>query len=287
MRLVLGTRGSALARAQSEMIAARLTAAGHAVELRVIVTRGDRELDRTVPELGGKGLFTAELEEALAEGSIHLAVHSLKDLPTDAAVDAVTEREDWRDAVVGRSLESGGRVGTASLRRQSQIRALFPQCEVVPVRGNIVTRVAKVRAGEFDAVVLAAAGLHRLDRHADIDAYLDFVPAPGQGALAIQAANDDARIAVRTLHHQETARRVAAERAFLRELEGGCSVPVGALAYGAAGAPLALRGLVGAPDGSCIMEDDIVADGVDADPEELGVALARRLLAAGARELLS
>lgn len=284
MKLVLGTRGSMLARAQSGHVAGWLRDAGHEVELRIIVTRGDRELDRTVPELGGKGLFTAELEEALREGSIHLAVHSLKDLPTDADVAAIPKREDWRDAVVGRSLAAGGRIGTASLRRQSQIRARFPQCEVVPVRGNVDTRIGKVRGGDLDAVVLAAAGVHRLDRADEIGEYLDFVPAPAQGALAIQAVREDVRSAVAVLHDPATALSVAAERAFLRELEGGCSVPVGAIAVQGEGGALTLRGFVGSVDGSRVLHDEL-RSGDSAG--ELGVALAQRMLRAGAKELLT
>jgi len=285
MKLVLGTRGSSLARAQTDAVAAALRAAGHEIEVHPIVTRGDRRLDKTIPELGGMGLFTAELDAALREGSIHVAVHSFKDVPTSVPMDAIPAREDPRDALVGRPLEEGGRFGTASLRRQSWIRARYPQCEVVPLRGNIDSRIARVRSGEFDGIVIAAAGLHRLDRHDEIDAYLDMVPAPAQGALAVQAVDDDeVRAAVRVLHDPATARLVAAERNFLRVLEGGCSVPVGALATDD---PLTLRGFVGAPDGSRAIEDTLVAGDPDAEPEALGEELARRMLEAGAKELLA
>jgi hydroxymethylbilane synthase len=279
--LVLGTRGSALARTQSEWVADKLRALGHDVRLEIIVTRGDTEQDRPVPELGGKGLFTAELEQALLDGRIHLAVHSMKDLPTEDTaglkVGAVPAREDFRDAVVG-SMHDGARVGTASLRRRALLQAARPDLEIVPMRGNVDTRISKVASGEVDAVILAAAGLKRLGRADVIDDYLDILPAPAQGALAVQTSVDGVGAdAVAALHDEETERDVQAERTLLAVLEGGCSVPVGALARHGR-----LRGCVAAIDGSLV----IVAEAVDDDPVALGNEVARKLLEQGAREIL-
>ncbi len=293
MRLLLGTRGSRLARTQSGHVAEMLRARGHDVELEIIRTRGDVEQGRPVPELGGKGLFTTELEAALRSQRVHLAVHSLKDLPTgDAAglvVAAIPPREDARDALVSRGptlaeLPAGARVGTASLRRRALLKRRRPDLEVVDLRGNVDTRVRKVHEGELDAVILAAAGVHRLGRADVIVEYLDFLPAPAQGALAVQACADRGEVleALRPLHDDATARCTRAERELLHVLEGGCSVPVGALAVGA-GATLHLRAIVAAPDGSRALEAE--ADGEE--PEVLGREVAARLRAQGAEEILN
>ncbi|MHC4817642.1 MAG: hydroxymethylbilane synthase [Planctomycetota bacterium] len=293
MRLLLGTRGSRLARTQSGHVADLLRAQGHVVELEIIQTRGDVEQGRPVPELGGKGLFTAELEAALLSRRVHLAVHSLKDLPTEDAaglvVAAVPPREDSRDALVSRGptlreLPAGARVGTASLRRRALLKRRRGDLEVVDLRGNVDTRVRKVHEGELDAVILAAAGVHRLGRADVIVEYLDFLPAPAQGALAVQACGDrpDVLAALQPLHDEETARCTRAERELLAVLEGGCSVPVGALAT-VAGLSLNLRGIVAAPDGSRALE--AAADGED--PEALGREVADQLRAQGAEEILN
>ncbi|MHC4818529.1 MAG: hydroxymethylbilane synthase [Planctomycetota bacterium] len=293
MRLLLGTRGSRLARTQSGHVADLLRAHGHEVELEIIQTRGDVEQGRPVPELGGKGLFTAELEAALLSRRVHLAVHSLKDLPTEDAegllVAAVPPREDSRDALVSRGptlaeLPAGARVGTASLRRRALLKQRRPDLEVVDLRGNVDTRVRKVHEGELDAVILAAAGVHRLGRREVIVEYLDFLPAPAQGALAVQACadRDDVLAALRPLHDEETDRCTRAERELLAVLEGGCSVPVGALAT-VAGATLTLRGIVAAPDGSRALE----AESSGEDPEALGREVATQLRAQGAEEILN
>jgi hydroxymethylbilane synthase len=293
MRLLLGTRGSRLARTQSGHVADLLRALGHAVELEIIQTRGDVEQGRPVPELGGKGLFTAELEAALLSRRVHLAVHSLKDLPTDDAagliVAAVPPREDPRDALVSRGptlqeLPAGARVGTASLRRRALLKRRRGDLEVVDLRGNVDTRIRKVHEGELDAVILAAAGVRRLGREDVIVEYLDFLPAPAQGALAVQACGDreDVLAALRPLHDEETARCTRAERVLLAVLEGGCSVPVGALAVASA-ATLTLRGIVASPDGSRALEADAAGD----DPEALGRDVAAQLLAQGAEEILN
>jgi hydroxymethylbilane synthase len=263
------------------------------VVLDTIVTRGDREQDRPVPQLGGKGLFTAELEQALRDGSIHLAVHSLKDLPTEDAeglcVAAIPEREDHRDALVSRGglrfdeLAKGARVGTASLRRQALVKHVRPDLQVAPLRGNVDTRVRKAQSGELDAVILAAAGLKRLGRGAVICDYLDFLPAPAQGALGIQARTDDETVgrALSALHHEPTARCAAAERELLHALGGGCSVPVGAHAV-VEGDALKLDGLVAAVDGSRVIR----AGATGRDPRGLGRAVAAQLMDQGAKEIL-
>ena len=278
--MILGTRGSTLAMAQSEWVAQRLRDAGHEVRLEVIVTRGDTELDRTIPEIGGKGLFTAELEQALLDGRIHGAVHSLKDLPTETTpglrIAAIPLREDPRDAVVGKPLRECKRIGTASIRRTALLLARDPELSIVPVRGNIDTRIQRVRDGDFDAVIVAAAGLHRIDRKDVITEYLDILPAPGQGALAIQTT-DEGAAAVASLHDAATAGNVAAERSLLAALEGGCSVPVGALAMGNL-----LLGCVAAPDGSRVLE----AQGMGDDPHAVGLDVAQQLRDLGAQEIL-
>ncbi len=287
--VVLGTRGSALARAQTALVAARLEGA----ETVVLSTRGDRELHAPVPELGGKGLFTAELEQALLEGRIDAAVHSLKDLPTfgtpGLCVAAILAREEWRDALVSRSglalaaLPEGARVGTASRRRAALLLSRRPDLAIVPLRGNVDSRLAKVSGGELDAVVVAAAGLIRLGRAEAITERLDWLPAPAQGAIALQARDDRAELLGRLqlLHHEPTARCVAAERALLHALGGGCSVPVGALAE-SSGHRIRLRALVAALDGTRL----VTAEGVGDDPAALGLVLAKNLIDHGAGDLL-
>lgn len=236
--LRLGTRGSQLATTQSGHVARAIEAAtGRPVELVILKTRGDQVTDRPLQQVGGKGLFTKEIEDALLAGDVDLAVHSLKDLPTEnppgLVVAALPERVDARDALVGARLDDlppGAVVGTGSVRRSLQLRALRPDLEFRGIRGNVDTRIAKQRSGEFAAVVLAAAGLIRLGREADIADLLSVdacVPAVGQGALAVQARRDD-RATLRLLeaiHHAPTGIRVACERAFLEAVSGGCSTP--------------------------------------------------------------
>jgi hydroxymethylbilane synthase len=292
VRLVLGTRGSQLARAQSTLVADLLRGRGHEVTLSLIETRGDKETDRPVPELGGKGLFTMELEEALRAGRIDLAVHSLKDLPTEDApgliVAAVPLREDWRDALVSKGrkladLPKGARVGTASLRRRALLKRRRPDLDIVPLRGNVDTRLRRVQEGAVDAIVLAAAGLNRLGRGREATELLDFLPAPAQGALAIQARADRADVvaAASALHDALTGRCAHAERELLHILGGGCSVPVGALCL-PEGRSLKLRAVVAAPDGGRVVE----AEGAGGDPGALGAVVAARLKEQGAEEIL-
>lgn len=304
-RLVIGTRGSALALAQSNHIRERLLALPGVddVELRIIKTRGDTIVDVALSQVGGKGLFVKELEVALEAGEIDLAVHSSKDMPAELppglALAAFPPREDPRDAWVrplGQvaldpgDLPAGSVVGTSSLRRQAQLLALFPDLEIVPLRGNVDTRLAKLDAGAggLSAIVLATAGLRRLGRASRVtrplDPHEEMVPAVGQGALALETREDGpARDVVRALDDPDTRSAVTAERAFLAVLEGGCQVPVAGHAT-LDGATLTLTGLVAAPDGGRVFRD--VVSGPRGDAESLGRALGESLLASGAGEVI-
>jgi hydroxymethylbilane synthase len=297
MTIRIGTRGSALALWQAEHVKGRLEALGHAVELRVITTTGDRVLDRRLEAVGGKGAFLKEIEEAMLAGEVDLAVHSLKDVPTalpeGLALCAVLERADPRDALLSssgrglRELPAGARVGTTSLRRCAQILAVRPDLAVGDLRGNVDTRIRRLREGAFDAIVLAMAGLGRLGRAGEVTEALDpslVLPAPGQGAIALECREGDraAREAVAALHHPPTAKAIGAERALLAGLGGGCNVPLGAYAQ-LDGEGLWLRALVARPDGTRMVR----AEGNGADPAGLGARVAEDLLAQGARALMS
>ena len=238
--LVLGTRGSKLALAQSQWVADLITEkTGVKVRLKVISTKGDRIVDKPLGAIGGKGLFTAELEVELFSKDIDFAVHSLKDLPTEQpaglCLGAIPKREDPRDVLVGNRTADLMIVGTGSLRRQAQIRSLFPQAVVKGVRGNVDTRIAKMERGDYDCVVLAMAGLKRLSIQRDDIHALSFeesVPAAGQGALGIQCAKDRPEILelLHTIHDPETEKEVLTERSFLEEFGGGCHVAAGCIA---------------------------------------------------------
>ncbi|MHB8455579.1 MAG: hydroxymethylbilane synthase [Acidiferrobacterales bacterium] len=296
----IGTRKSQLALWQAEYVRAQLQARDCAltVELVKMTTQGDRILDSPLAKVGGKGLFVKELEQGLLSRRIDLAVHSLKDvpvtLPEGLHIAVICEREDPRDAFVSNSfsgmasLPPGARVGTSSLRRQCQLRATYSQIEIADLRGNVNSRLAKLDAGEYEAVILAAAGLKRLGLAQRIRACLDpadSLPAVGQGAICIESREDDAEVnqLISVLDHPPTALRVRAERAMNARLEGGCQVPIGAYAE-LDRDELHLRGLVGAPDGSCIVRGEIRGPGHLA--EELGTALADDLLGRGARAIL-
>lgn len=307
--LKVGTRGSRLARWQAEWVCRELGRHGVRTEIVVIVTRGDAEVDRPLHELEGKGFFTKEIEQALLERRIDVAVHSLKDLPTKLpdglALGAVPERADPAEALVARDarvtalaeLDPGARIGTSSLRRVAQVRYLRPDLEVVPLRGNVPTRVAKVKrsgggAGGLDAALLAWAGLERLGLAREIAARVDpleIMPAPGQGALGLEVRADDAvtRDALRPLEHPESARQVAAERMLLAALGGGCQAPVAAyVGKGEEGrGPGRLFGRVTARDGSVQLTAS--ADIEERDPSAAGVAVASLLNAQGAQKLLA
>ncbi len=234
----LGTRGSLLATTQSGIVAEALAAAtGVRVELVIIKTRGDQVTDRPLQQVGGKGLFTKEIEDALLSGEVDFAVHSMKDMPTEMpaglVVGAIPERVDPRDALVGARLDDlpeGAVVGTGSVRRALQLRAIRPDLEIRGIRGNVDTRVEKQRRGEYAAIVLALAGLTRLQRAQDVTEALSverMVPAVGQGALCVQCRGDDRRMLelLASIHHADTGLCVEAERAFLKEVSGGCSAP--------------------------------------------------------------
>jgi hydroxymethylbilane synthase len=291
----IGTRGSALALWQAEHVKGRLGALGHEAELRVITTTGDRLLDRRLESVGGKGAFLKEIEDAMLAGEVDLAVHSLKDVPTvlpaGLSLGAILERADPRDALLSAGkalaeLPAGARVGTTSLRRQALLRSLRPDLVLADLRGNVDTRIRRLREGRFDAILLAVAGLARLGRAGEITEALDprqFVPAPGQGAIALECRDADTAVrdAVAPLDHAPTARAVAAERAFLAALGGGCNVPLGAHAFAADG-DLELLAFVAAADGTALLRGGRRGS----DPEGLGRALAGDLRARGADALL-
>ncbi len=301
--LRLGTRRSALALAQSRQVADAVTArTGRAVELVEVVTEGDRS-QAAVQQLGGTGVFVTALRDRLLAGGVDLAVHSLKDLPTASApglvLAAIPPREDPRDVLVARDrrtlaeLAPGSRVGTGSPRRAAQLRALGLGLDVVPVRGNVDTRVRKVAEGELDAVVLARAGLARLGRLEEVTEVLDplqVLPAPGQGALAVECREDDGDIVgvLSALDDEPARATVVAERTLLAELEAGCTAPVGALADVAVdddgSIEIYLRGVVVSLDGARALR--LSATGAGTDAEGTGRRLAADLLDAGAADLL-
>ena|SRR5689334_3811381 len=292
--LVIGSRGSQLALWQAKWIGARLAERGQETRIEIIKTTGDKITDVPLAKVGTKGLFTKEIEEALLDGRIDLAVHSLKDLPTEVpaglSIAAIPPREDARDALVGALLDelpAGVKVGTSSLRRAAQLRAVRPDLAIESVRGNLDTRLRKLDEGRYHAIVLAAAGLTRLgwaDRIAEILEPDVMCPAVGQGALAIETRTDGAaREICAALDHGETRAAVTAERAVLASLGGGCQVPIGAYAE-IAGSALRLIGVVIAPDGSLMVRKSEL--GAVLNAAEIGRRVGAALLAAGAREIL-
>jgi hydroxymethylbilane synthase len=298
--LQIATRKSPLALWQAEHVRAGLTAAhpGLTVELVTMTTQGDKILDTPLAKVGGKGLFVKELEQGMLEGRADIAVHSMKDVPVEfpdgLGLGAVLSREDPRDAFVSNRYDSldalphGARVGSSSLRRQCQLRARRPDLEVTDLRGNVNTRLQKLDEGNFDAILLACAGLRRLgmsDRIREALSPEAFLPAIGQGAIGIECRLDDNRVRelLRPLHDQQTYLRVMAERALNETLEGGCQVPIGGYAELGHGV-VVLRGLVGRPDGSQMVEG--VISGRPEDWQELGEVLAQDLLSRGAGDIL-
>jgi hydroxymethylbilane synthase len=300
LSVVLGTRGSKLAVHQSEWVQAQLHAlAPHVtVTLRRIQTSGDRILDVPLAQIGGKGLFVKEIEEALLSGEIDLAVHSMKDVPTELPdgleIICVPPREDPRDALISRDgklfldLPLGAKIGTSSLRRQSQLLHTRPDLTIAMLRGNLDTRLKKLHEGQFDAIVLAAAGLRRLAWAHEITEYLApqiSLPAIGQGALGIEGRRDDAfiRSLLSGLDHAPSKIAVLAERALLHRLQGGCQVPIAAHAT-LTGTKVRLEGVVASVDGKELIRDSV--EGTIEDPESIGVQLAERLLARGGERIL-
>lgn len=298
--ITIGTRASKLALWQAEYIAAEIEKHhGCRVELRKMTTKGDRILDAPLAKIGGKGLFTKELEQAMLAGEIDLAVHSLKDMPTEVpeglVIGAITQRLDAGDAFVSvhyRSMEDlpqGARVGTSSLRRRAQLLAVRPDLTILDLRGNVNTRLAKLDAGEFDAIVLAAAGLKRLGLGERIRTILPramILPAVGQGALAIECRADDGRIQEMIDFLRDTEMTVAAtaERAFLRRVEGGCQIPVGVYAEVGEGNVLHVEAMIASIDGMRVCRSRSM--GMPAEAEKIGIALAEELLDVGGREIL-
>jgi hydroxymethylbilane synthase len=299
--LIIATRSSELALRQARQVQRQLAAVGRQSELKTYKTTGDKKLDEPLSAIGGKGLFTRELESDLAQGKVHCCVHSLKDLPTEMPpgleIVALLSREDPRDVLVVngnigaesiQELPPGTRVGTSSLRRRSQLIAARRDLDVVELRGNVPTRIKKVDDGQVHAAILAAAGLHRLDVSPRITAYLDaphWLPAAGQGAIAIQIRSDDdeSRAVFAALGDRETMIDTTAERAFLAALEGGCQVPIGALVV-KAGNERVLHGFIADVKGERSVRGELALD-VD-QPELTGVRLANELRHRGASEIL-
>jgi len=295
-KLRIGSRGSQLALWQANHVAGLLRGQGHEVEIEVIKTTGDKITEVALSKVGTKGMFTKEIEEALAEKRIDLAVHSLKDLPTDLAREfalaAILPREDARDAFVSQrfatlgALPKRARVGTSSLRREAQLRAMRPDLNVHPLRGNVDTRLRKLEGGEFDAIILAAAGLKRLGREEMVRERLsldEMCPAAGQGALALEVRAADSGTIQALSFMDDTAARATTtcERALLNGLGGGCQVPIGAHAE-SSGDQLLLTAVVASPDGSRILRERQL----DREPLKLGESVARQLLGKGAQEIL-
>ncbi|MFA6148308.1 MAG: hydroxymethylbilane synthase [bacterium] len=295
----LGSRGSTLALWQAEHVRAEVERrTGRSVEITRIKTTGDVILDVPLSKVGGKGLFVKEIEEALLADRIDLAVHSMKDVPTDLPggleISCITRREDPRDAFLSvkharfEDLPAGARVGTSSLRRQTQLLGMRPDLSIDQLRGNLDSRIRKMEEGKYDAILLAAAGLRRLGWDGKIRQYIPVdvsVPAIGQGALGIEirSGDDRTREAVAFLDDRETSLAVRAERGFLKRLEGGCQVPIAA--HGTVnGDTISLSGLIGKPDGSRILRGS--RSGSVSDPEGIGAALAGELLSRGGREIL-
>ena len=296
-KLKIGSRGSQLALWQANHVAALLRAQGHTVEIEVIKTTGDKITSVALAKVGTKGMFTKEIEDALHENRVDLAVHSLKDVPTDLAQEfelaAIMKREDPRDAFISvkysslEELPQGAKVGTSSLRRQCQLKAVRPDLEVFPLRGNVDTRLRKLESGEYAAIILAAAGVHRLglDQHVRSSISADLMcPAVGQGALAIEIRRGDQQTKplLAFLNDADTQEAINCERALLGSMGGGCQVPIGAYAEKRAG-HLFLRAMVGRPDGSEILREQ--AEGTDA--VKLGRETAQKLLGRGGEKILN
>jgi len=292
--LVIASRGSQLALWQAHWVQAQLAAFGHESRIEIIKTTGDKITDVPLAKVGTKGLFTKEIEEALLDARADLAVHSLKDLPTELppglVLAAIPQREDPRDAVVGKrlaDLPQGAKVGTSSLRRSAQLRTLRPDLAIESVRGNLDTRLRKLDEGQYDAILLAAAGLKRLgwaDRIAEILPVDVMCSAVGQGALAIETRESGLGWnACRALDHAATHSAILAERGVLRALGGGCQVPIGAHARIENGR-VHLVGVVASPDGSEVIRAE--TEGPVSDAEDLGTRLGGELLARGARRIL-
>ncbi|MVP00505.1 hydroxymethylbilane synthase [Paenibacillus lutrae] len=305
--IVVGTRQSALALTQTNQVVDELRELSrqHGIEcdfeIRKIVTKGDRILDVMLSKVGGKGLFVKEIEQAMQDGEIDIAVHSMKDMPFELpeglVIGAIPQRQDPRDVLITKGetsldeLPQGALVGTSSLRRACQLQHSRPDLRIQSVRGNIDSRMRKLETEGFDAIVLAAAGLHRIGWQDRINAYVPAelcVPAVGQGALCIESRADDEFVLnlLGKFQHEDTALAVRAERSFLGRLEGGCQVPLGAYAtveHGTGGAQLTITAIVGSPDGAELLKETLRGG----DPEALGREAADKLIARGADRILA
>ncbi len=294
--ITIATRESPLALWQAHFVEAELKRHHPGIEVKLLgmTSRGDQLLDKPLYKVGGKGLFVKELETALLDERADIAVHSMKDVPMELppglTLGVICEREDPRDALVGVTsfddLPEGARLGTSSLRRSCQVMQRRPDLQIGFLRGNVNTRLAKLDAGEFDAIILACAGLKRLGFDDRIGAAIDedfLLPAGGQGAVGIEHRETDSRVAelLAPLAHEETSRRVIAERTVVRRLDGGCDVPIASFAV-AEGDSLWLRARVGSPDGKTV----IVSEARGSEPEALGLEVADALIAKGAAEIL-
>ena len=296
----IGTRGSALALTQARGIAERLKNQWPAltVDIVVIKTKGDIMQDVPLAAIGGKGLFVKEIEDALLRGEIDIAVHSMKDVPAEIPdgleITIVSEREDPRDVLVSKKgakiedMSPGARIGTGSLRRGFQLRHLFPHMEIVPLRGNLDTRIRKIQSENLDGIIVAAAGMRRMGWTDRITQYIPveiMLPSVGQGVLGIEMRNDDTntRNAASFINHPQTWREVTAERAFLKKLGGGCQLPVAAYAVKKEHT-LTITGLLGSLDGKMLIKDEVRGHSKNANA--LGVMLAERLLAKGGQAIL-
>ncbi len=301
MKLIFATRPSALARWQTQWVmdALRKVHPGLSCEEKVITTQGDKILDKPLPEIGGKGLFTQELENELLSGAVHCAVHSLKDLPIEDSdgltIGCIPSRAEARDALISEkgytidTLPKGAKVGTSSLRRAAQFLAIRPDVQIESLRGNVDTRVRKALEGQYDAIVLAGAGLTRLGLEKHVTEWLSLeimLPAPGQGALAVQCRSDDQTTLdlLKALEDEATRRAVTAERAFLEGLGGGCSVPVAAYGHRINDdqQTMTLIGLIISMDGKIALR----VEGQGSDPSMLGRELAQQAIARGAYKIL-
>ena len=295
-RLRIGSRGSQLALWQAHHISDLLRAQGHEIELEIIKTTGDKITDVALAKVGTKGMFTKEIEEALAENRVDLAVHSLKDLPTELSagfeIAAITCRENTRDVFCSSKFSSidelprGARVGTSSLRRQAQLKAIRPDVDIHPLRGNVDTRLRKLEAGEYDAIILAAAGLNRLGKTALVKQVISaeiMCPAAGQGALGIEIRAGDAatRELLKFLDDASARATTTCERALLNKLGGGCQVPIGASAEVMNGV-LHLDAIVARPDGTLVLRESRNGN----DPVQLGESIGDALLRRGGQEIL-
>lgn len=299
-KIIVGSRRSKLALTQTNLVIEHLKqlAPSYSFEVKEIVTKGDRILDVTLSKVGGKGLFVKEIEQAMLNKEIDMAVHSMKDMPTvlpeGLIIGGIPKREDHRDVLISKGhvpfkeLKSGAIVGTSSLRRMAQLLQIRPDLKIKWIRGNIDTRLKKLETEEYDAIILAAAGLSRMGWAKEVvTEYLDTdicVPAVGQGALAIECREDDKELLALLEKYtcSKTAKSVQAERAFLQKMEGGCQVPIAGYAYVNDKEEIVLTALVASPDGKTLLKEQLTG----IDPEELGIKAADRLIEKGAKELI-